>query len=127
MKNRKMMKKVIYTSIISLTLVMVLVTVFKLNQTDASFEGVKLAMTKLADSASSDISGKAMGAGIGIGLAALGGTIGMGMAVAKSVDAIARQPEAEGKVRTTLMLGLVFIETVVIYALVVAILLVFVL
>lgn len=127
MKNRKMMEKVIYTSIISLTLVMVLVTVFKLNQTDASFEGVKLAMTKLADSASSDISGKAMGAGIGIGLAALGGTIGMGMAVAKSVDAIARQPEAEGKVRTTLMLGLVFIETVVIYALVVAILLVFVL
>lgn len=127
MKNRKMMKKFIYTSIISLTLVMVLVTVFKLNQTDASFEGVKLAMTKLADSASSDISGKAMGAGIGIGLAALGGTIGMGMAVAKSVDAIARQPEAEGKVRTTLMLGLVFIETVVIYALVVAILLVFVL
>ena len=127
MKNRKMMKKVIYTSIISLTLVMVLVTVFKLNQTNASFEGVKLAMTKLADSASSDISGKAMGAGIGIGLAALGGTIGMGMAVAKSVDAIARQPEAEGKVRTTLMLGLVFIETVVIYALVVAILLVFVL
>ncbi len=127
MKNRKMMKKVVYTSIISLTLVMVLVTVFKLNQTDASFEGVKLAMTKLADSASSDISGKAMGAGIGIGLAALGGTIGMGMAVAKSVDAIARQPEAEGKVRTTLMLGLVFIETVVIYALVVAILLVFVL
>lgn len=127
MKNRKLMKKVIYTSIISLTLVMVLVTVFKLNQTDASFEGVKLAMTKLADSASSDISGKAMGAGIGIGLAALGGTIGMGMAVAKSVDAIARQPEAEGKVRTTLMLGLVFIETVVIYALVVAILLVFVL
>lgn len=127
MKNRKMMKKFIYTSIISLTLVMVLVTVFKLNQTDASFEGVKLAMTKLADTASSDISGKAMGAGIGIGLAALGGTIGMGMAVAKSVDAIARQPEAEGKVRTTLMLGLVFIETVVIYALVVAILLVFVL
>lgn len=127
MKNRKLIKKVIYTSIISLTLVMVLVTVFKLNQTDASFEGVKLAMTKLADSASSDISGKAMGAGIGIGLAALGGTIGMGMAVAKSVDAIARQPEAEGKVRTTLMLGLVFIETVVIYALVVAILLVFVL
>lgn len=127
MKNRKMMKKFIYTSIISLTLVMVLVTVFKLNQTDASFEGVKLAMTKLADTVSSDISGKAMGAGIGIGLAALGGTIGMGMAVAKSVDAIARQPEAEGKVRTTLMLGLVFIETVVIYALVVAILLVFVL
>ena len=51
----------------------------------------------------------------------------MGMAVAGSVEGISRQPEAEGKIRTTLMLGLVFIETVVIYALIVAILLIFVL
>jgi len=55
-----------------------------------------------------------------------GGAIAMGMAIAKSVDGISRQPEAEGKIRTTLMLGLVFVETAIIYALIVAILIVFV-
>ena len=40
---------------------------------------------------------------------------------------IARQPEAESKIRTTLMLGLVFIETAIIYALLVVILIIFVL
>ncbi len=71
-------------------------------------------------------SGKAIAAGIAIGLAAAGGAVGMGMAVAKSVDGISRQPEAEGKIRTTLMLGLVFVETAIIYALIVAILIIFV-
>lgn len=70
---------------------------------------------------------KALAAAIAIGLAAAFGTIGMGIAIAKSVEGISRQPEAEGKIRTMLMLGLVFIETVVIYALIVAILIIFVL
>jgi len=70
---------------------------------------------------------KALSAGIVVGLAATGGAIAMGMAIAKSVEGIARQPEAEGKIRTSLMLGLVFVETVVIYALIVAILIIFVL
>lgn len=73
------------------------------------------------------VGNKALAAGIAIGLAALGGAIGMGMAISKSSEGIARQPEAEGKIRTTLMLGLVFIETAIIYALVVAILIIFVL
>ena len=51
----------------------------------------------------------------------------MGMAIAKSAEGISRQPEAEGKIRTTLLLGLVFIETAIIYALVIAILVIFVL
>lgn len=72
-------------------------------------------------------SGKAIAAGIAIGLAALGGAIGMGLAIAKASEGIARQPEASGNIRSSMMLGLVFIETVVIYALIVAILLVFVL
>ena len=67
-----------------------------------------------------------IGAAVAIGLAALGGAIAMGMAIAKAMDGIARQPEAEGKIRSTLTLGLVFIETVVIYALVVAILIMFI-
>ena len=56
-----------------------------------------------------------------------GGAIAMGLATAKSAEGIARQPEAEGKIRTTLMLGLVFIETAIIYALLVVILIIFVL
>lgn len=70
---------------------------------------------------------KAMAAAIVVGLAAAAGAIGMGMAITKSVEGISRQPEAEGKIRTTLMLGLVFVETAIIYALVIAILIIFVL
>ena len=77
--------------------------------------------------ADASISGKAIAAAIVVGLAAAGGAIAMGMAIAKSVDGISRQPEAEGKIRTTLMLGLVFVETAIIYALIVAILIIFVL
>lgn len=51
----------------------------------------------------------------------------MCIAISKSADGIARQPEAAENLRGSLMLGLVFIETVVIYALIVAILIVFVL
>ena len=73
------------------------------------------------------IGDKAIAAAIAIGLAAAGGAIAMGMGIAKSVEGISRQPEAEGKIRTTLMLGLVFVETAIIYALVVTILIIFVL
>ncbi len=75
----------------------------------------------------SSIGSKAIAAGIAVGLAAAGGAVAMGLATAKSTESIARQPEAEGKVRTTLMLGLVFIETAIIYALLVVILIIFVL
>ncbi len=71
-------------------------------------------------------SARAIGAAIAVGLAACGGAIGMGMAVANSVEGISRQPEAESKIRNMLMLGLVFIETAIIYALVIAILVIFV-
>ena len=56
-----------------------------------------------------------------------GAGIGIGFATGKASEAIARQPEANGQIRTTMMMGLVFIETVIIYALIVAILLIFVL
>ena len=52
------------------------------------------------------------------------GAVVMGLAIGKTLDAIARQPEAEGKLRTTLILGLVFIETTIIYALIVSIMIV---
>ncbi len=70
---------------------------------------------------------KGLASAIAIGAAALGGALGMGIATGKSAEGIARQPEAESKIRTTLMLGLVFIETAIIYALLVVILIIFVL
>lgn len=73
------------------------------------------------------IGSKALSAGIAVGLAAAGGAIAMGLATAKSTESISRQPEADGKIRTALMLGLVFIETAIIYALLVVILIIFVL
>ena len=73
------------------------------------------------------MSAKAWAAAILIGIAALGGALAMGLSIGKSTESIARQPEAAGPIRTTMMLGLVFIETVVIYALIVAILIIFVL
>lgn len=79
-----------------------------------------------AENDSDSTGDKAMAAAIVVGLAAAAGAIGMGIAIAKSVDGISRQPEAEGKIRTSLMLGLVFIETAIIYALIVAILIIFV-
>ena len=71
--------------------------------------------------------GKTIASALAIGLAALGGGLGMGIATGKAVESIGRQPEAEGKIRTMLMLGLVFIETAIIYALLVVILIIFVL
>ena len=70
---------------------------------------------------------KAIAAAITIAIAATAGAVAMGMAICKAVDGIARQPEADGKIRTSLMLGLVFVETAIIYALIVAILIIFVL
>ena len=64
---------------------------------------------------------------LAVGIAAAGGAVGMGLSAGKAVEGIARQPEAESKIRTTLMLGLVFIETAIIYALLVVILIIFVL
>ncbi|MCC8129272.1 MAG: ATP synthase F0 subunit C [Clostridiales bacterium] len=70
---------------------------------------------------------KAIASALAIGLAAVAGCIGMATVSSKAVESIARQPEAEGKIRTTLMLGLVFIETAIIYALLAVILIIFVL
>ena len=96
---------------------------------DSAAPAADTAQTQQSESAQTDSSLglKAVATGIAIGLAAAGGAVGMGIAVGKSVEGIARQPEAESKIRTTLMLGLVFIETAIIYALLVVILIIFVL
>ena len=68
----------------------------------------------------------AIGAGIAA-LACAGAAIGMGHLAGKATDAIARQPEASGKINSAMLFGLIMIETTAIYALLVAILMIFVL
>jgi F-type H+-transporting ATPase subunit c len=81
-----------------------------------------------ADAAADNTTGyKAIASAIAIGLASCGGAIGMGIFGAKTSEGISRQPEADGKIRTSFMLGLVFIETAIIYSLLVVILIIFVL
>ena len=70
---------------------------------------------------------KALAVGLAIGLAAAGGGIGMGIVGGKGADGMSRQPDMESKIRTSLMLTMVFIETAIIYALLVVILVIFVL
>ncbi|HEY4716717.1 MAG TPA: ATP synthase F0 subunit C [bacterium] len=65
----------------------------------------------------------AIASGLGIAIAAFGGALGQGKAVSTALEGIARNPGASDKMFTPLILGLVLIETLVIYALVVAFLL----
>ncbi len=64
----------------------------------------------------------AIGAGIAM-LAALGAGLGMGIATGKAAEAVARQPEASGKINAILLLGCALAESTAIYAFVVALIL----
>ena len=59
-------------------------------------------------------------AGIAVGLAAIGPGVGQGQAAAYATEAIARQPDAEGKIRGLLLLSFAFMESLCIYGLVIA-------
>ncbi|MGB9682574.1 MAG: ATP synthase F0 subunit C [bacterium] len=67
-----------------------------------------------------------LAAGWGMGIAVLGGALGEGNAVSKAMESLGRQPEAQGSIMTILLLGLAFIESLVIFMLVVALVLLFV-
>jgi F-type H+-transporting ATPase subunit c len=66
-----------------------------------------------------------IGAAFAVGLGAIGPALGEGRAVAAAMDAIARQPEAANTISRTLFVGLAMIETMAIYCLVIALLLLF--
>lgn len=121
---KAMIKKISAMILLIMALMAFSVPVFAA-ETDTS--GTGAAAAQLVENAASSTGSKALAAAICVGLAAAAGAIGMGWAIAKSSEGISRQPEAEGKIRTSLMLGLVFIETAIIYALIVAILIIFVL
>ncbi|NQU41666.1 ATP synthase F0 subunit C [bacterium] len=55
---------------------------------------------------------------LGLGIAALGSALGLGMAVGKAMEATGRQPEASGKIMVSMIIGCAFIEALTIYALI---------
>jgi F-type H+-transporting ATPase subunit c len=61
-----------------------------------------------------------VGAGLCIAIAAFGGGLGQGRAAAAALEGIARNPGASGKIFTPMILGLALIESLVIYALIIA-------
>lgn len=70
-------------------------------------------------------SSSVIAAGIGLGIAALGGAVGMGSTAAATISGTARNPGVGGKLTTTMFIALAMIEAQVIYMLVVALLLLF--
>ena len=62
---------------------------------------------------------------IAIAIAAFGTGIGMGLSISKAVEGIARNPEASGKIMTTMIVGLALIESLAIYTLVVVLILLY--
>ena len=67
-----------------------------------------------------------LGAALAIGLGAIGPGIGVGIIGGKALEAMGRNPEAAGEIRTNMILGIAFAEAVAIYALVVALIIKFV-
>ncbi len=69
---------------------------------------------------------KAIGAALAIGLGGIGPGIGIGNAVRGAMEALGRNPEAAGDIRTTMIIGAALAEAVAIYAFVIAIVIAFV-
>jgi F-type H+-transporting ATPase subunit c len=66
-----------------------------------------------------------LSAGIGAGLAAIGAGIGIGRLAGSALEGIARQPEASGNIRTTMLIAAALVEGVALFAEVICIILAF--
>jgi F-type H+-transporting ATPase subunit c len=66
-----------------------------------------------------------MAAALGMGLGSFGTGIGQGVAISKAVEGVARNPGASGKIMTVMLVGLAMIESLAIYCLVVAMIILF--
>ncbi|HTX67649.1 MAG TPA: ATP synthase F0 subunit C [Thermoleophilia bacterium] len=73
-----------------------------------------------------DAAAKLLGAGLAMGLGAIGPGVGLGIMIGKALESIARQPEVAGDVRTNMFIGIGVTEAVALYAFVVALILIFV-
>ncbi|TVR73157.1 MAG: ATP synthase F0 subunit C [Sphaerobacteraceae bacterium] len=66
-----------------------------------------------------------MAAALAIGIGSIGPALGIGMAVRAAMEALGRNPEAEGAIRLTMIIGAALAEAIAIYAFVVAIIIAF--
>ena len=69
---------------------------------------------------------KLLGAGIAMGVGALGPGIGLGMLLGKAYESIARQPEVSGDIRVNMFIGIGVTEAIALYAFVISLILIFV-
>lgn len=107
------MKRIVVTALLTMLLVLGL-SAFALAADGAvQVEGMKLFVATVT------------AAGFGIGIAAFGCGIAQGIAVKGAVEGTARNPEASGKITVTMLIGLALIESLCIYALVVALILLY--
>src|SRR3954470_17299063 len=81
--------------------------------------GVNAAMAAEFNAAGGDVY-SSLGAGLAIGLAAFGGSLGQGKTAAAALEGIARNPTARGQVFVPMIIGLALIESLVLYAFVIA-------
>ena len=66
-----------------------------------------------------------LGAGLGAGLVAIGAGLGIGLLAGPAMEGSARQPEASGDIRTTMIIAAALVEGVALFALVICIILAF--
>lgn len=118
-------RNVKFLLMMSSALVILGVSALAFAQTDAAADAAAAAATAAAVAvAKAQNSGWiGLAAGLGIALAAFGGALGQGRAAATALDGIARNPGASDKLFTPMILGLALIESLVIYALIISILL----
>ncbi len=109
------MKKLSLTTIIAILFILGLASMAMASDTETA---VKVAGLKV-------FLGIVLAAGFGITFAAIGTGIAQGISVKGAVEGTARNPEASGKITVTMLIGLAMIESLCIYALVVALILLF--
>lgn len=107
------MAKKAFVGVLALTALVLLVTPAFAQEKKS--EGVQVAEASNPAPKSDTYLGLALG--FGLALAAFGGAVGQSNAIGKAVDAVARQPEAGGRIQGMMIIGLALIETLVIYML----------
>ncbi len=87
--------------------------------------GVLTAMQGASPSQRAESDNVFQAAAMAIGIGAIGPGLGLGYAVGRAMDAVGRNPEAVNQIRTTLIVGVALVEAITIYALLIALLILF--
>jgi F-type H+-transporting ATPase subunit c len=114
-KEEVAMKKMLCSLVVSMLLVLVLAPLAIAVEQAATASGATVDYTKAIVIGCSLIA-----VGIAMGLGTIGTGVGMGHGLSGATNAVGRNPEAQGKILLTMMVGLAMIESLAIYALVIA-------